>query len=90
MRRAAPKNEFIAFRREEIEQSIPERFEQQVRRYSDRVAVKSRRYRLTYAELNRWANGVAQQVLERRGDAWSPSPCCSSMTRRWWRRSWAP
>jgi amino acid adenylation domain-containing protein len=72
MRRAAPKNEFIAFRREEIEQSIPERFEQQVRRYSDRVAVKSRRYRLTYAELNRWANGVAQQVLERRGDASEP------------------
>ena len=39
MRRVTLKNEFIEFRREEIEQSVPDRFERQVRLHPDRVAV---------------------------------------------------
>ena len=38
-----PAGTFAEFRKEEIEQSIPDRFEQQVRRYPDRVAVKTRK-----------------------------------------------
>ena len=38
-----PTGKFIEFKKEEIEQSIPDRFEQQVRRYPDRVAVKTRK-----------------------------------------------
>ena len=72
MRRVTPKNEFVEFRREEIEQSIPDRFEQQVRRHPDRMAVKTRRHRLTYAELNRHANALAHRLLERRGEASEP------------------
>ena len=37
MRRATPRNEFVEFRREEIEQSIPDRFEH-YHRYYDRYA----------------------------------------------------
>jgi hypothetical protein len=39
MRRVTLKNEFIEFRREEIEQSVPDRFERQVRLHPDWVAV---------------------------------------------------
>ena len=62
-----PTGTFIEFRREEIEQSIPERFEQQVRRYPDRLAVKTKRHALTYEALNQAANRIAQAILAYRG-----------------------
>jgi hypothetical protein len=37
-----PKGTFVEFAKEEIEQTIPERFEQQVITYPDRIAVKKR------------------------------------------------
>ncbi len=40
--RARPTNPFIEFKMEEIEQSIPERFEQIVQLYPDRLAVKTK------------------------------------------------
>src|SRR5262245_29313918 len=52
----------MAFREEEIEQSIPARFEQQVRRYPKRSAVQTRTQILTYEALNRAANGVAHAI----------------------------
>src|SRR5919112_5100235 len=63
-----PTNAFIRFEKEETEQSIPQRFEQQVRRYPDRLAVKTRSHQLTYAALNKVANRVARALLAQRGE----------------------
>lgn len=64
-RRVHPPNDFIEF--EEIEQSIPERFEQQVRKHPDHIAVKTDGYELDYEALNQAANRVAWAILSRRG-----------------------
>ena len=53
-----PTNSFVQFKKEDIEQSIPSRFEQQVREHPDRLAVKTRRHELTYHALNKAANRV--------------------------------
>jgi len=58
---------FSEFPKNEIEQSIGERFESQVRRYPAHIAVKSRDHEWTYEEMNQRANGVAQQIINRRG-----------------------
>ena len=58
-----PSGTFVEFARDEIEQSITERFEKIVRRFPDRIAVESRRHRLTYRDLNRAANRTAHAVL---------------------------
>ena len=58
-----PTGAFIEFSKEEIEQSIPERFEKIVRLYPDRVAVKTRSQQLSYNDLNRAANRLARAIL---------------------------
>ena len=60
-----PTNPFVEFRKEDIEQSIANRFEQQARRYPQRLAVITKGQRLTYDELNGIANNVAHAVLAR-------------------------
>ncbi len=50
--RVRPANDFIAFKREALEQSIPQRFAQQVRTAPQRLAVKTRTQQLTYEQLN--------------------------------------
>jgi len=67
-----PTGTFIEFKKEEIEQSIAERFEKIVRMYPRRVAVKTRNDQLTYAELNYAANKLAQAILARRGVGQEP------------------
>ena len=62
-----PTGTFIAFGPEEVEQSIPHRFEQQVARHPERLAVKSRDQTLTYAVLNQMANRVARAIQARCG-----------------------
>jgi amino acid adenylation domain-containing protein len=57
-----PANPFITFEPEEVEQSIPRRFEQQVARGPERVAVQSERGTWTYAALNQAANRVAHAL----------------------------
>ena len=47
----------------EIEQSIASRFEQQVARYPDRIAVVGDEFRSTYAELDQAANRIARVIL---------------------------
>src|SRR5438128_2117900 len=69
---AHPTGTFIEFRKEEIEQSVVARFEQQVRKYPDRLAVKTRTQQLTYAELNQAANRTAEAILAERGVAQEP------------------
>ena len=65
-RGVGPTNTFSPFRQEEIEQSIPARFEQQVQRYADRQALKSGHRVLTYEALNRTANRLAHAILAQR------------------------
>ncbi|MCF4968772.1 non-ribosomal peptide synthetase [Nostoc sp. CMAA1605] len=59
----SPTNSFVEFQKPEIEQSIPSRFEQQVKKYPHHFAVKTRNYEWTYDELNIQANRIAQAIL---------------------------
>jgi len=52
----------------DIEQSIPQRFEEQVEKYPQKTAIRTRNYEWTYAELNTTANRVAHTILTRGGD----------------------
>src|SRR5712691_4682460 len=67
-----PGGAFVEFTQDEIEQSIPDRFEKIARLYPDRLAVKTRKRALTYDELNQAANRLAYAVIERRGAADAP------------------
>jgi amino acid adenylation domain-containing protein len=67
-----PTGKFVEFPQEEIEQSIPERFEKIVRAYPDRIAVKSKGGALTYKALNQTANRIARLILEQSGDTEKP------------------
>jgi len=70
--RVRPTNSFVEFNKEEINQSIPARFEQQVSKYPDRVAVKTARLQFTYLELNQFANRIARAILARSGRSAEP------------------
>jgi len=63
-----PSGRFVEFPKEEIEQSIPERFEKIVRQFPDRVAVKTRNSTQTYDELNKAANRIARAILTECGE----------------------
>jgi amino acid adenylation domain-containing protein len=67
-----PTGTFIEFKREEIEQAIPDRFEQQVAQYPDRVAVSGKTVTFTYDALNKLANRVARAILNRCGQGAEP------------------
>ncbi|MDX6574140.1 MAG: hypothetical protein QOE96_93, partial [Blastocatellia bacterium] len=62
-----PTNPFTTFAKDEIEQSITDRFESQVSKYPKRVAIKSARHEWSYEELDRRANQVAQAILNLNG-----------------------
>jgi amino acid adenylation domain-containing protein len=67
-----PTSGFIPFEDQDIEQSIPQRFEQQVRAYGDRLAIKSDHETFTFTSLNQTANRIARMILSRRGDSAQP------------------
>jgi amino acid adenylation domain-containing protein len=67
-----PSGTFVEFMKDEIEQSIPERFEKMVRLYPDRIAVKAEDRSLTYDELNQAANRIAHALLVQRGKQEEP------------------
>ena len=67
-----PSGKFIEFPKEDVETSIPERFEKIVGRFPDRLAVKMRNRTLTYQELNHAANRVAHAILAQRGETQEP------------------
>jgi len=67
-----PTGTFVEFTREEIDTSIPERFERIVRQYPERIAVKARSQSLTYAELNSMANCLARTIVAQRGPGQEP------------------
>ena len=58
-----PDTDSIPFPDEAILGSIPDRFEQQVAQYPNRMAIKSRGRMYTYDEVNRSANRTAHAVL---------------------------
>lgn len=60
-------SDFVPFRKEEIEQSIPARFEKQVRSGPGRLAVKTAARELTYRSLDRLSNRIARTLLQTRG-----------------------
>jgi amino acid adenylation domain-containing protein len=67
-----PTGTFVEFREAEIEQSIPDRFEQQVAKYPDRIAVRSKTITFTYDALNKLANRMAHAILNRCGQGAEP------------------
>ncbi len=67
-----PSGTFVEFPKEEIEQSIPARFEKIVSKYPDRIAIKLGEQFPTYAELNSQANRLAHSIVDRRGDEAEP------------------
>jgi amino acid adenylation domain-containing protein len=67
-----PTGTFVEFQKDEIEQSIPARFESIVRRYPDRIAVRSNNQTLSYSQLNRLANRIARGILDRCGEGQEP------------------
>jgi len=62
-----PTNAFIEFRRDEIEQSIADRFAVQVEKYPRRMAIKSKHYQWTYEELQAVVDRIARSILNARG-----------------------
>jgi amino acid adenylation domain-containing protein len=71
-RQVRPANPFFEFDKKEFEQSIPARFEEQVRKYPERPAVKTQTRRWSYEELNKAANRAARAILEKRGEGTEP------------------
>ncbi len=67
-----PSGEFEEFPMEDVEKSIPERFEKIVRLYPERVAVKTIAEVVTYAELNARANRFARKILLELGRSAEP------------------
>lgn len=67
-----PTGAFVEFKKEEVEQSIPERFEKIVRMHPERVAVKTTQHEFTYNMLNQAANGVGQAVVSYLGRSQEP------------------
>jgi amino acid adenylation domain-containing protein len=62
-----PSGTFVEFPIEDVETSIPARFEKIVEMYPDRLAVKSGARSYTYDELNRAANRIAWAIMMKRG-----------------------
>ncbi len=63
---------FVEFNKDEIEQSIPKRFEEQARKYSNRTAVVTRNQTLTYDQLNQGVDRLAGAILHQRGGRQEP------------------
>ncbi|MFY9855279.1 MAG: condensation domain-containing protein [Terracidiphilus sp.] len=63
----AATSRFVAFPREDVERSVPERFEHQVDLSPDKIALAGARFNVTYRELNGLANRIAHAVLAARG-----------------------
>ena len=62
-----PLGGFVPFERDDINLSISARFEKQVRKYPDRLAIKADDREMTYAQLNQTANCIARVVVEKYG-----------------------
>jgi non-ribosomal peptide synthetase component F len=59
-----PRGTFVAIPEEDVETSIPARFEKIVRAHPDHLAIKTPEDELTYTELNSAANRVAHKLMD--------------------------
>ena len=69
-----PSGTFIEFKKHDVEQSVPARFETIVHYYPDRIAVKAENQVVTYFELNAMANRIARSILDLRRPQSEPVP----------------
>lgn len=67
-----PSGTFVEFPIEDVETSIPARFQKIVRLYPDRLAVKTGDRSLTYKELNASANQIAHRIFNNCGEGNRP------------------
>jgi amino acid adenylation domain-containing protein len=67
-----PTNAFNEFLLEDIEQSIASRFETQVRKYPDQLAIKDKIRQFTYSQLNQFANQIAYSIVLEHGSQEDP------------------
>ncbi|MBM2840175.1 MAG: acyl-CoA synthetase (AMP-forming)/AMP-acid ligase [Bacteroidetes bacterium] len=58
---------FAEFTKSDIEQSIPQRFEQQVASHPEKLAVKTQLHTLSYAQLNQFSDSIAHVILAQCG-----------------------
>ena len=69
-----PSNSFSEFLLQDVEQSIPARFAQQVARAPEAIAVSAPGESLTYSELDWWSNRIAKKILDPSGADPEPVP----------------
>ena len=67
-----PSGAFFEFANEEVEQSIPERFEKIARLHPARLAIKTDKHKFTYYELNKTTNRIARAILTQPGATEEP------------------
>jgi len=67
-----PSGKFVEFPKQDVETSIPKRFEKIAGQFPDRVAVTMRNRTLTYQELNQAANRLAHAIMAQRGETQEP------------------
>ena len=67
-----PSKVFFEFAEEDLEGSIPARFEEQVLKYPESIAVKTKKHELSYSELNKAANRIAREILDVCGPGGEP------------------
>ena len=67
-----PSGTFVEFPMEDVETSIPARFEKIVRLWPNQLAITTKDNRLTYDELNRTANRIARAILARETSGEAP------------------
>ena len=72
--RCPPPASFVPFPRDEIEQSIPDRFRARVASAPGDVAVRTSTCELSYAHLDGWSDAIATALLGRLGARQEPVP----------------
>jgi non-ribosomal peptide synthetase component F len=75
-----PTGTFVEFQKEEVEQSIPEKFEKIVRQYTERIAINTKTQTLTFDVLNKAANHVAWTIYQHFGGGKVNPSCCYANT----------
>ena len=63
---------FVPFSKDQVEQSIPQRFEKIVQLFPNRAAITMLDQTLTYAELNTTANRLGRAILNQQGSEADP------------------
>ena len=67
-----PSGRFVEFPKEDVDLSMPARFEKIAARYGHRTAVKRGNQALTYQDLNQAANRLAHAIVAQRGKVQEP------------------